>query len=148
MITSQARRRIATGHAQAEKRARTPANEALRAAYKKPHKFKAKPRRVDGIYFASELEVKRYGELKLLERAKQIETLRVHPVFHLVVNGRHICDYVADFSFTKIVEGYDTTERYALVEDTKGVMTADCRLKLKLMKAIHGIDVQLIKRAR
>jgi hypothetical protein len=140
MITSQARRRIATGHAQAEKRARTPANEALRAAYKKPHKYKAKPRRVDGIYFASELEVKRYSELKLLERAEEITGLACHTRYKLTVNGIEVAQYVDDFSY------FDRAKSVYVFEDVKGVLTDASRIKLKLMKACHNIDVQLVKR--
>lgn len=141
-LSTLARRRIATGHAQAEKRART------EYAKPKPSKYRNVPTVIDNIRFASKLEAKRYGELKLLERGRHIEKLRVHPVLHLLVNGHHICDYVADFSYTKVWEAELTTERADVVEDTKGVLTDVARLKLKMVKAQYGIDVQLIKRAR
>jgi hypothetical protein len=42
-------------------------------------KFGSKKKVIDGYKFLSLLEAKRYGELKLLERAGEIKNLEVHP---------------------------------------------------------------------
>lgn len=103
-------------------------------------KYRNQPTTVHGRRFASKLEARRYGELRMLQMAHEIDGLECQPRFSLDVNGQHICDYVADFSYI---------ENGALVvEDAKGVLTPDCKIKLALMKAIHGIDVKLIKAPR
>jgi len=104
-------------------------------------KYRNKPQVVDGIRLDSKLEARRYGELKLLEKAGEIGGLAVHPRYQMIVNDLKVCEYVADFHY------FDNREKRIVVEDTKGVLTPDCRIKLKLMKAIHGIDVRLIKKA-
>lgn len=102
-------------------------------------KFRNVPTFVDGHRFASKLEARRYSELKLLQRGRAIDQLELQPRFRIEIGGVHVCDYVADFAY---VEGLAR-----VVEDTKGVMTPDCRIKLNLMKAVHGIEVKLVRRA-
>lgn len=94
---------------------------------------------VDGIAFASKAEAKRYGELKLLEKAGEIFDLRLQPRYKLAVNGAHVCTYVADFKYVKRGKDVDT------VEDVKGMRTALYSLKAKLMKACYGIVIQEIR---
>lgn len=89
---------------------------------------------VDGITFASAKEARRYGELKLLERAGEISSLRTQPRFPIVINGVKVCTYVADFAY---FEGEPT----CVVEDVKGFKTDVYKIKRKLMKACHDIDV-------
>lgn len=104
----------------------------------------AKPTEVDGIKFASKLEAKRYGELKLLERANVISQLRVHPRFPLIgaqgpltsESGRAL-EYVADFDY---IEGGKL-----VIIDTKGVITRDFVLKRALMKQ-RGLTITLVTR--
>ena len=94
--------------------------------------------RIDGFTFDSKLEAKRYGELKLLQKAGEIRDLEVHPRFPLHVNGVPICTYVADFS-------YHDPRGTLHVEDSKGVITAVYRIKKKLMAVVWGIDVVEIR---
>ena len=83
---------------------------------------------VDGITFASKREAKRYSELKLLERGKQISGLTLQPRYPLVVNGHKVCTYVGDFLYH---------ERGKLVcEDTKGMRTDAYGIKRKLFMAL------------
>ena len=98
---------------------------------------------IDGITFASKAEARRYQELKLMERAGVIGELELQPSFALVVNGTKICRYVADFKYLD-KEKSTNAEDCRVVEDVKGVKTPAYRLKKKLMKAIHGIEVQEI----
>lgn len=97
------------------------------------NKYHAKPTIVDGIVFASIKESRRYGELKLLERAGQIRNLELQPVFKLSINGTLICRYVGDFAY------FENNAR--VIEDTKGVKTPTYRLKRKMLLAAYpGID--------
>jgi hypothetical protein len=100
-------------------------------------KFKNIPTEVDGIAFASKKEARRYGELKLLERAGRIFDLKVHPSFPLDVNGHPVCRYVGDFAYTE--------NGARVVEDVKSPITRKhpvYRIKAKLFAAIHGFPVR------
>ena len=99
----------------------------------KMHNVKTK---VDGITFDSLDEAARYGELKIEERAGLITELKVHKPYRLVVNGIHICNYEADFTYQR--------EGKLVVEDVKspGTITYAYRIKKKLMLAIYGIQIQ------
>jgi len=94
----------------------------------------------DGHWFDSHAECRRYVDLKRLHRAGFITEMLVHPVFRLEIGGVLIARYIADFQY------YDDQGRL-VVEDTKSPATAKhpvYRLKKKLMRAIHGIDVREI----
>jgi hypothetical protein len=96
-------------------------------------KYHAQKTQIDGIIFDSKAEAARYSVLACLERNGDIEDLRIHPVFPLVVNDQKIGKYIADFSY--IENGRE------IVEDVKGVKTPVYRLKKKLVKAIYGFDI-------
>ena len=101
-------------------------------------KYRNEPTEVDGHRFASLAEARRYMDLKRLQDAGEISQLRLQPRYPIVINGIPVCVYVADFSYigsTGIV-----------VEDVKGVRTAVYRLKNKLMRAVHGIDITEVGR--
>ena len=117
----------------------------------RPHKYRAKPTTVDGIRFASMKEAKRYGELKLLEKAGEIWDLELQPKFPLSVpsttgtmmgaakalagtfNGR-IGEYRGDFAY------HDRSGR--VVEDVKGFKTPLYKWKRKHVMAQYGIEIR------
>lgn len=99
----------------------------------KRSKFNAKITELDGIKFASKAEAKRWGELKLLERSKQITDLRRQVRIPLYVNGRLITTYVADFVYRE--RGRE------IVEDSKGFITPEFRIKAKLYEAVFGSEI-------
>lgn len=92
---------------------------------------------VDGTRFASKAEARHCMELKLREKAGEISDVQFQPRFPMYVNGELICTYVADAIY---VEG----DRYVVI-DVKGVETDVFKLKRKLMKALHKIDVVVVK---
>lgn len=98
------------------------------------NKYGNQPVFVDGHRFASQREARRYGELKVLERAGAIRGLELHPSFPIQINGHHICTYYADFAYTD-------SGGNRIVEDAKGVPTKVYRLKKRLVRAVHGIEV-------
>ena len=102
------------------------------------HKYKAKPTIFDGIRFASKSEAKRYAVLKLLQDAGEIRDLKTQYSIAIDVNGKHICNYVADFHY------YTKTGR-PVVEDVKGFRTPVYKLKKKLVEAVHGIEIREVK---
>ena len=98
-------------------------------------KYRAIPTVVDGIRFASKKEANRYRNLCLMHEAMEIEDLELQPSYDIVVGGKKVCRYVADFRYK------DRRTGEIVVEDVKGVKTAVYRLKKKLMKALHGIEI-------
>ena len=99
------------------------------------YKYRNHPTTIDGQRFASQLEGRRYNELKLLQWAGQISDLKTQVSYDLAVNGQHIARYVADFTYTD-------REGKMHVEDAKGVATSVYKLKKKLMKACHGVAIE------
>ena len=90
---------------------------------------------VDGITFASKAEARRYGELKLLVRAGEIQNLELQPKFALVgIGATKICQYRADFA-------YQHTNGPLVVEDVKGMKTPVYRLKAKLFRDNFGFSI-------
>jgi hypothetical protein len=63
-------------------------------------KYGAKKTEVDGFVFESKAEAHRYSELILAERAGEIFNLALQPVFPLIVNGKKVGKYIADFQYT------------------------------------------------
>ena len=94
---------------------------------------------VDGIRFDSAKEAKRYGELKLMEKAGVISGLRLQPKFDLSVNDVSLGFYKGDF-------WYETPEG-AVVEDVKGYRNPKdvayrlYQLKAKLVLALYGVEI-------
>lgn len=109
---------------------------------KRPSKFGAVKTTVDGIEFDSKAEARRYGELKLLERAGKIKNLERQPRYDLEVNGVKIGFYKADFRY------WDQASSQQIVEDVKGMRTPVFAIKAKLMKALHRVEIVEIGRAR
>ena len=95
----------------------------------KKHKYFARPTIVDGIKFASAKEARRYGELKLLEKAGKISALELQPRYKLVIEET----YVGDFRY---LENGET-----IIEDVKGYLTAAYKRKRKAMKIQHGVTI-------
>jgi hypothetical protein len=94
---------------------------------------------VDGFKFASKKEARRYGELKLLQRAGKIRNLKVQPPFRLVVGEELVCKYLADFSYVD-----DAQTPAFVVEDVKSEITRKhpvYRIKNKLFKALMGFEI-------
>lgn len=98
---------------------------------KRSAKYRARRVTVDGTNFASKREAKRYGELKLLEKAGKITNLRLQVRYKIVIQSVYVADFV-----------YDDAERdEQIVEDVKGYRTREYLRKKKLMKAQHGIEI-------
>ncbi len=102
------------------------------------NKFRNEPKTVDGIRFASKLEANRYLQLKMMKAGGLITDFVTQKTYYLEVNGMHICRYIADFEI-------NWADGRVTVEDTKGVETPEFKLKKKLMLAIHGIEIELVK---
>ncbi len=108
----------------------------LPKAEKKQSKYGNQKTEVDGIKFDSKKEAMRWQHLKHLRDTGCIFGLSRQVTFSIDINGQHICKYIADFvyanSIGEIVE-------YVKSEATRKLPVY--RLKKKLMKAVHGIEI-------
>lgn len=97
---------------------------------------------VDGHIFDSKAEARRYGELKLLERAGEIRDLELQPKFDLFGMGAtKICSYRADFRYGELENGQVAR---LVVEDVKSPITArekSYRIKCKLFRDNFGFEI-------
>ena len=114
-------------------------------------KYGNKKTNLDGVFFDSKKEARRYAELKMLQRAGVISDLELQKEFELIPaqyeNGdgkskktRGKCleravKYKADFCY------YDNEKKQLVVEDTKGFKTKDYIIKRKLLLYLRGIRI-------
>ena len=120
--------------------------EAL-AQQKKPSKYHSRKVTIDGITFDSAKEARRYGELKLLEKAGEIYDLQRQVPFVVIPvqkdeNGKVIereVKYIADYVYM------DSRTHKQIVEDVKGCVTEVFRIKRKLMLYMHNIKIKEVR---
>lgn len=132
-----------------------PKNPAAHMKAKKS-KYRNKVVYAQGKRFDSIKERDRFFFLQDAQRRGEIMNLRCQVSFDLDVNGEHICRYVADFVYEKscmdltagAVNSVNRTGRFTkgktVVEDVKAraTKTDTYRLKNKLMKAVHGVEIR------
>jgi len=102
----------------------------------KRSKYGAIKTEVDGYIFHSRKEAARYQELKFLEAAGEIMSLKIQVSFPCYVNDVKICYYYADFWYIT------TADRVEHTEDVKGYKTDVYKLKKKLVEAIYKIKIE------
>ncbi len=90
---------------------------------------------IDGHRFASQAEGRRYQQLCALEDHGVITDLELQPVYPLEINGVKVGKYVGDFRYVELATGE------TIVEDVKGYRTALYKLKRRLVRALHGVDI-------
>jgi pullulanase/glycogen debranching enzyme len=108
-------------------------------------KYHNKPTEVDGFRFDSKMEAARYLELKLMVAAGDIQDLQLHPTYQLqspfLYKGKQVraIIYEADFAYAeKTEEGHKL-----VVEDVKGSLTKEFRIKEKMFKKLYGAELEL-----
>lgn len=102
-------------------------------------KYNAAGERVDGIFFHSKSESVRYLQLKALRDDNVIDNLELQPSFDCLVNNIKVCAYRADFRYDIIDDrGYSIR---TVVEDVKGMITPEYRIKKKLVEACYDMKV-------
>ena len=106
----------------------------------KPSKYRNVKVTVDGITFDSKREAAYYAALKVRERAGEVSAVEMQRPFKMLgPKGELIATYKADFAF------WDHTEDRFRVIDVKGFITKEFNLKRKMMKALLGVDVEVVK---
>lgn len=92
----------------------------------------------EGRTFASEAEMYRYLYLKGRQDRGEIQDLSLQPNYFPEIDGMRMTRYIADFRYTE--NGRE------VIEDVKGVLKDDTKIKLRLMAAALGKPVRLISR--
>lgn len=108
-------------------------------------KYNSKKTVIDGIEFDSRFEAQRWCELRMLEKGGAIHNLRRQVVYELQpgfkkngVSFRPI-RYIADFVYEE--------NGQTVVEDTKGCLTDEYRLKKKLFEyRYHDLHIKEVRR--
>lgn len=103
------------------------------------NKYNAKRVLLDGICFDSKAEANYYTALKLREKAGEVTDIELQRWYDLIVNGKRVARYRADFVF------FDRITCTRRVVDVKGYATREFRMKKDLMKALFGIEVEVVK---
>lgn len=110
-------------------------------AEKAPRASKYGNRKIEygGRTFDSKLEADYAAELDRLRKAtdpaERVVSVEYQVRFPILVNAVKICDYLADFVVTY-------GDGRTAVIDAKGIKTDVYKLKRKLMKAVHDIDIE------
>ena len=93
-------------------------------------------------YFPSLAEFRRFRALQLELRYKLIDSLELQPAYPVVINGKKVTTYKADFKYNR--------DGLTVVEDVKGTLNEKYLdpvflLKRKLIEAIYGITITITK---
>jgi hypothetical protein len=107
----------------------------------KPSKYKSVRTHIDGILFHSKLESKRYMELKVLKATNHIEWFLMQVPISCGGGVFYRADFMIKWRTSLLVEPRIT------FEDCKGVDTPASINKRKQVKALWGIDVELVRAA-
>ena len=97
-------------------------------------KFNSRRVKFAGYSFDSKAEERRYHQLKLAQDAGTISRLMVHPTFTILDGftdweGKKVRPIIYEADFAYVEDG-----RFTL-EDVKGFVTAEFRLKWKMLRA-------------
>lgn len=106
---------------------------------KQRSKFGNQKIELNGRRFDSKAEASRYQDLVLLQQLGKIANLECQPEYRIEIGHVLVCKYLGDFRYRDVATGD------VVVEDVKGVRTEAFKLKKKLMRAVHGIDVQEVR---
>ncbi|MBN9028885.1 MAG: hypothetical protein BGO05_18595 [Rhizobiales bacterium 63-7] len=105
----------------------------------KRNKYGSEKTLLDGILFDSKAEANFYAALKQRAKGGEVTDIELQRQYDLIVHGVLVARYRADFVF------FDRIACARRVVDVKGVVTRDFAIKRKLMKACHGIKVEVVK---
>jgi hypothetical protein len=109
----------------------------------------------NGIVFHSKTEKDRYEHLRLLQMAKEISGLETQVRFDLKSFGEHpfivmagikCAHYTCDFFY--IEHGATPDEDRVIIEDTKGYMDENSKLRIRVFEAFYGHKVRIVKKVK
>lgn len=118
---------------------------------KKPSKYRNVKVEIDGYIFDSKGESNRYQSLRLLEKAGEIEGIKVHPRYPIIVDGEPLKIRSSGYPNGRIViveldfEYTHCKTKELISEDWKGMDTSLSRLKRALFEAVYKRKVNVLR---
>jgi hypothetical protein len=112
------------------------------AAPSRRGKYNAQGEHLDGHWFASGAEAKRYLQLMDMKHQGKIERLELQPSYQIMVKGKHIANYRADFRYAVLADSGSISS--IVVEDVKGMVTDVYTMKKKLVEALYDMQINEI----
>lgn len=106
----------------------------------KRSKYRNKKTEFNGVMYASRLEAEYAALLAVRLKAGEIDYLETQKRFDAVINGKKCFAYIADFYF------FDKVANRWRIVDVKGFETDVFKLKRKVIEALHGNEIELVKR--
>lgn len=94
---------------------------------------------IDGYTFDSVFEGQYYVKLKMLKLAGQIKDFKMQVPFPVMINGKHVFKYIADFVVTE-------NDNTAQIHEVKGYKTDVYKLKKKCIEAYYNIKIKEIRK--
>lgn len=115
---------------------------SLKSLKKTTSKYKNKRVEYGGYKFDSIAEKDRFIELRTLETKGYIKDLKLQVPFVLISKSEYGRDvrYIADFTYY--------IDKELVVEDVKGVLTMEYKLKKRLMQEKYHITIQEVKHGK
>ena len=115
---------------------------SLKSLKKTTSKYKNKRVEYSGYKFDSIAEKDRFIELRMLENKGYIKDLKLQVPFVLISKSEYGRDvrYIADFTYY--------IDKELVVEDVKGVLTKEYKLKKRLMQEKYHITIQEVKHGK
>lgn len=120
----------------------TEARKLLNLNKSRRGKYNANGQKIDGHWFASAAEAKRYVQLKDMQQDDLIEDLVLQPSYPIIHNGKPITTYRADFRYVVLNEL--KRSEVVVVEDVKGMITDVYLIKKKLVEAQYNLKINEI----
>ena len=116
------------------------------------NKFHARKVTIDGMEFDSQAEAYRWCELKLMEKAGEIRELRRQVEYTLIPSQKGDDGKVAERAVKYIADFVYEENGKTVVEDVKGLRQGAAyevfKIKRKLMRYVHGIEIREIVSGR
>ena len=112
--------------------------DAMKRTWEKKSKYGNRKTPYNGRMYDSALEARYAGELDMLRKATgkdRVVDVKYQVRFPIEVKKQRICVYIADFVVTY-------QDGRVEVIDAKGVLTDTYKLKRRLMKVCHGIEIK------
>lgn len=114
------------------------------------NKYRARTTVVEGYTFQSLIEAKRYRELRLMQRAGEIELLEVHPRFKVFDGFKCGIELVRPIHYTADFRYWDNKAGRMIVEDVKAfdkrtgkyLITEASNMRIKLFKFRYWNDYE------
>ena len=116
------------------------------AAPRKKGKYNAAGRHVGNVWCASEAEAVRYEQLLDMQATGLVSGLEVQVPFVVHVNNVKICTYRSDFRFRWHGPEVADPRGEVVVEEVKGLETPEWKLKCKLVEALYGFKINVIRK--